>query len=307
VPVYDKSKMATKADLEKLAAELNPLVKFWDPLNLAEAEFWGDSNQATIGWLRQAEIKHGRVAMFAFVGYCVQANGYHWPWPMTLSGDSFPAMSSPPEQWDAIPEAAKWQIMLTVAFLEGWDESQRAVHYMRGGQPGAFPPLTGPNSAMPHSVPFDLFDPFGLSKNRSAEAKARGLKAELNNGRLAQIGIFGFLAEAKVEGSVPALSGLGIQHYSGDFMGLRGGLPHHARARVERPLHPVKRDKKNRWNSRGGFWATFFPLRTAAFSTFASRWNRSRGLWAAHKCAKRAEIGLAVLCLLLLLFCARFG
>jgi len=218
VPVYDKSKMATKADLEKLAAELNPLVKFWDPLNLAEAEFWGDSNQATIGWLRQAEIKHGRVAMFAFVGYCVQANGYHCPWPMTLSGDSFPAMSSPPEQWDAIPEAAKWQIMLTVAFLEGWDESQRAVHYMRGGQPGAFPPLTGPNSAMPHSVPFDLFDPFGLSKNRSAEAKARGLKAELNNGRLAQIGIFGFLAEAKVEGSVPALSGLGIQHYSGDFM-----------------------------------------------------------------------------------------
>ena len=33
--------MATKADLEKLATELNPLIKLWDPLNLAEAEFWG--------------------------------------------------------------------------------------------------------------------------------------------------------------------------------------------------------------------------------------------------------------------------
>jgi hypothetical protein len=217
-PVYDKSGMATKADLEKLAGELNPIVKFWDPLNLSGQEFWGDSNEATIAWLRQSEIKHGRVAMFAFVGYIVQANGVHWPWPMTIAGEPFPTMTNPPEQWDAIPEAAKWQIMLTIAFLEGWDESQRPLHYMRGGQPGAFPPLKGPDSNLPHPVPFNLFDPFGLSKNKSAEAKARGLKAELNNGRLAQIGIFGFLAESKISGSVPGLSGLGIQHYDGDFM-----------------------------------------------------------------------------------------
>ena len=30
----------TKADLEVLAAKANPVVKFFDPLNLAEAEFW---------------------------------------------------------------------------------------------------------------------------------------------------------------------------------------------------------------------------------------------------------------------------
>jgi len=209
--------MATVNDLEKLAGELNPVVKFWDPLNLSGQQFWGDSNEATIAFLRQSEIKHGRIAMFAFVGYCAQANGVHWPWPMTMSGEPFPQMTNPPEQWDAIPEAAKWQIFLTIAFLEAWDEST-GTHYMRGGKPGAFPPLTGPDSPLPHPVPFDLYDPFGLSKNKSAEAKARGLKAEINNGRLAQIGIFGFLAESKVSGSVPALSGLGIQHYDGDFM-----------------------------------------------------------------------------------------
>ena len=38
----------TPADLDKLAVELNPAVKFWDPLNLAEAEFWEESNAATI-------------------------------------------------------------------------------------------------------------------------------------------------------------------------------------------------------------------------------------------------------------------
>ena len=47
----------SKADLEALAGSLNPIVKFYDPLNLAEAEFWGTTNEQTIGFLRHAEIK----------------------------------------------------------------------------------------------------------------------------------------------------------------------------------------------------------------------------------------------------------
>ena len=62
----------SKADLEALAEKCNPIVKFYDPLNLAEQNFWGKGNEATIGFLRQSEIKHGRIAMFAFVGYIVQ-------------------------------------------------------------------------------------------------------------------------------------------------------------------------------------------------------------------------------------------
>lgn len=53
----------SKADLQNLAAKLNPAVKYFDPLNLAEAEFWGESNEATIGFLRESEVKHGRVAV----------------------------------------------------------------------------------------------------------------------------------------------------------------------------------------------------------------------------------------------------
>jgi hypothetical protein len=108
----------TKADLQALAAKANPAIKFFDPLNLAEAEFWGTSNEATIGFLRESEVKHGRIAMFAFVGYIVHANGITWPWAMTLAGEPFPKVSSAPEAWDAIPEAAKWQIMLFIGFLE---------------------------------------------------------------------------------------------------------------------------------------------------------------------------------------------
>merc|ERR1712216_668654 len=60
---WTSSEVSDKAGLEALAKKLNPVVGFWDPLNIAE------SSKETIGWFRHAEIKHGRVAMAAFVGY----------------------------------------------------------------------------------------------------------------------------------------------------------------------------------------------------------------------------------------------
>jgi hypothetical protein len=47
----------TKADLQALAKDLNPVLGFYDPLNLAEASFWGTTNEETIGFLRHSEIK----------------------------------------------------------------------------------------------------------------------------------------------------------------------------------------------------------------------------------------------------------
>jgi len=209
----------TKADLEALAGDLNPIVKFYDPLNLAEAEFWGASNEATIGFLRHAEIKHGRVAMFAFVGYCVHANGISFPWAMQMDGSPFPQGTNPPELWDAVSDAAKWQIFGLIAFLEFWGELSTPdhKHYMAGGKPGDYPDFVSGPEGIPHPVPFNLYDPFGFSKNMSEETKEKRLKVEINNGRLAMIGILGFLSEQTTAGSVPALSGI-VQPYSGEVM-----------------------------------------------------------------------------------------
>jgi hypothetical protein len=87
-------------------------------------------------------------------------------------------------------------------------------HYMRGGKPGEFPAFDAkviPGGAL------NYYDPFGWSKNKTAEQKANGLVKEINNGRLAMIGILGFLSEGKMPGSVPALKGI-IPAYAGEPM-----------------------------------------------------------------------------------------
>merc|ERR1719424_218286 len=215
-------------DLKALAKQLNPAVGYFDPLNLAEGEFWGTENEQTIGWLRHSEIKHGRVAMAGFVGFIVHANGIHWPWK--IPGDEMCAPGvSPVALWQNLPDAAKYQIILTLGFFEFFSEVAVSKspglggHYMRGGKPGYFPPFKAGkgskgyagitsdaegNPLVPHPVPLNLYDPLGFSKNKTEEAKARGLQIEINNGRLAMIGLMGFLAEGAIPGSVPALQGL---------------------------------------------------------------------------------------------------
>lgn len=207
----------SKSDLEVIAKKSNPSIGFYDPLNLAEADFWGRGNEATIGWLRHAELKHGRVAMAAFVGYCVQSN-FHFPWAQTLAGDPHPSIDLTPEaQWDAVPAGAKWQIFTVIAALEVWDECGGGYlpHYMNGRQAGKYPTFQVFRDNI-HFV-LDLYDPFGFSKKMKDDVKERRLIMEINNGRLAMIGIFGFLAADKVEGSVPALGKIAIP-YSGDPM-----------------------------------------------------------------------------------------
>merc|ERR1712232_663911 len=159
----------------------------------------------------------GRVAMAGFVGYCVHANDIRFPFNSIAMAT--PKGLSPQELWDVMPEAGKWQIILTIGFFEFWRENAAVlkgdgtVHYMRGGKPGYFPTF----DMLPHPVPYNLYDPFGWSAGASDEKKAKGLLAEVNNGRLAMIGLMGFLTEAKVPGSVPALTGL-VKPYAGDVM-----------------------------------------------------------------------------------------
>jgi len=87
-----------KQGLEDFASECNSEISYFDPLGLADKQFWSLTNAETIAFLRHSEMKHGRIAMLGFFGYVVQANGLHFPWATEANGFP-PTELSPPEQW----------------------------------------------------------------------------------------------------------------------------------------------------------------------------------------------------------------
>jgi len=212
------AQMSALDELVELAESTPGPVQYWDPLKLSEKDFWGAGNDATIGFLRHAEIKHGRVAMAGFVGYCLHENGIRWPFPLSTSlpdYSSFEGLSAP-DVWDATPLASRLQILAAVGFFEFWGEWNGALeangmtHHMAGGKPGQFPAFT--------FYPLPLFDPFGFTADLSEEEKATKRLREVQNGRLAMIGLFSLISEARVPGAVPALAGL-VKPYDGEVMG----------------------------------------------------------------------------------------
>ena len=147
-------------------------------------------------------------------GYCAQSI-YTFPWAISLDGTPFPSTDlSPPAQWDALPFYSKAQIILFVGFLEWYSEysKQGVDHYTNGGKPGAYPTF----DPIPHPA-INLYDPLGLSRFMSESMKERRLRVELNNGRLAMIGIISLLCEQTIPGSVPVLNGV-VESYGGNIM-----------------------------------------------------------------------------------------
>eukprot|EP00557_Chaetoceros_sp_GSL56_P012179 CAMPEP_0176485130 /NCGR_PEP_ID=MMETSP0200_2-20121128/4878_1 /TAXON_ID=947934 /ORGANISM="Chaetoceros sp., Strain GSL56" /LENGTH=205 /DNA_ID=CAMNT_0017881759 /DNA_START=151 /DNA_END=768 /DNA_ORIENTATION=- len=178
-----RSQTLLKADLSSLPGSTAPVGPF-DPLKLAES-----GSEETLAWFRASELKHSRVAMLATTGYLVQGAGIHFP-GMLSSNVSFEDLSkmNPFDAWDAVPDAGKAQIIGTIFVAELATEA-KPVHYTKGG------PL--PEIVFPQ-FDFSNIDPAVLEKKRCRE---------LNNGRLAMIGIMSFIAANNIPGSVPSLVG----------------------------------------------------------------------------------------------------
>jgi hypothetical protein len=143
--------------------------------------------------------------MFGFVGYIVHSLNLRWTFDQIAQ--AVPKDLSAPAVWDAIPEVAKWQIILFAGLMEVchpatrnpfpfvapcvavpalcsvqiWRENKMVLegegqkHYMSGGKPGYFPSF----AMIPHPTPFKLFDPFGLSRDASEEKKVCGALSAL--------------------------------------------------------------------------------------------------------------------------------
>merc|ERR1719506_2594696 len=148
---------------------------FFDPLGLSQ-----DVDAGRLAFYREAEIKHGRVAMLASVGFLFQEH-------YTFTGIDSPSYVSFEQ--------------LGLAGMLGNVEGKSVESFMQldGGI------VAEQNESRIFRIkedhaPGDLgFDPLGLKPTNDKDLKSMATK-ELNNGRLAMIGIAGMVAQELVSG-----------------------------------------------------------------------------------------------------------
>lgn len=80
--------------------------EIWDPLDIS-----GSVGDEALMWFRASELKHGRVAMLATVGYLTGAAGITFPGEIA-GGVSFESVNANGvfSAWSNVPEAGKLQV-----------------------------------------------------------------------------------------------------------------------------------------------------------------------------------------------------
>ena len=201
-PAPAASSTALRADAKALVPDgIQAPTGYFDPMGIADKV-----NDKTLLWFRAAEIKHGRVAMAAFLGCVVTGVGAHFPGAVDLDGTSFASLADGDlfAAWDKMPADGKQQIVAAIGAIESVFEAQKP-HYLQGGTPGKVR-LTGTTAGV-------------LESKYDAEKLASMRNSEIANGRLAMLAMAAFVAAEVIPGSVPALSSLG---FAGTYT---GGLP----------------------------------------------------------------------------------
>ena len=160
-----------------------PPVGFWDPLGLSKT---ADAEKFR-RW-RAVELKHGRISMAAVVGYLVQETT-RWP-GYVAPPVKFEDVPNGVGAFTAIPLLGWLQIIAFIGFLEKIQVQEE------GAEPGTFG--TG------------YFTEGGRIGDLPPDAKVEKLTKELQNGRLAMLGIMELLTHDVAK---PAGEGLFVLHH----------------------------------------------------------------------------------------------
>ena len=144
--------------------------RVFDPLG-----FSNYASDSTLAWFRHAELKHGRAAMLATVGWMVQKNGLGLiPFPVgesyAVSHQTHILSTDPFKAATELPAGAWWQMFFFAGVVELYTEA-KGDHYMK----------------VPNFTVLDEFATVG-STDEKMQLK------ELKNGRLAMVASMAYLA-----------------------------------------------------------------------------------------------------------------
>ena len=159
-----------------------PLGMF-DPLGLVE-----DGNQEKFNRLRYVELKHGRIAMLAFLGQIITRAGIHFPGDIDFHGTAFADIGNGFAGLNDVPLAGIQQMIGFIGILE-----LLAMKDIDGT--GEFP------------GDFRNGGDYGWSSFSDATKKAKR-SIELNNGRAAQMGILGLMVHEQLGSNMPLVGQL---------------------------------------------------------------------------------------------------
>ena len=109
----------------------------WDPMRFSEL-YKVSGNNPDVAWLREAELKHGRMSMLAITGVMVQSSGIHWPGNADISFDNTDWATAPA----TLPAAAWGQVLLFIGLVEG-QKSEGLFDLWNGVTTTASPETTG--------------------------------------------------------------------------------------------------------------------------------------------------------------------
>lgn len=151
---------------DEMVTGITPPVGFWDPLGFSN----GKSDEVMV-YYRESELKHGRVAMAACLGWFITAGGVHPAFDSSLS-------SNPLEAAHELPFVAWLQFILGCGAVE-W--------------------LTEDIKKRPGYVPGDILGASYWVDN-SDEGWVDYQNRELTNGRLAMLAFAGIYAQTVLYG-----------------------------------------------------------------------------------------------------------
>merc|ERR1712124_106725 len=166
---------------ESLLAGISAPLGFFDPLGFATTVSGGK-----LLFYREVELKHGRVAMLATLGFLV-GEQYHPLFGGDIDVPSYLAFQQTPLEkfWPAVVAAIAIPEIFSVQTFQDPDEGRL---------------FGGLWKIKTDHVPGDLgFDPLGLKPKDPKEFKTMQTK-ELNNGRLAMIAAAGMIAQEYATG-----------------------------------------------------------------------------------------------------------
>lgn len=191
------TRSASKGSLQMFNIEdqlgvLKP-VGFFDPLKLSK----GIDEEKFIRW-RTVEIKHGRVCMMAFLGFIVQQGLGHLPGYISPSqGIKFSDIPDGVAAITAVPALGWAQILWFVGLIELGPFSLDTMQ-----EPGRFDFFKPGKENNPNGYP-------GVTD----ENRDQKLTIELQNGRLAMLGVLGILmGDVTAPGTMglPTADGIGL-------------------------------------------------------------------------------------------------